>query len=198
MVSLDDANDSGYYIHSCVKMRYKGTFSPSSLLGECHPRHSKLKLRRTDPETLEWNRLDDGYRRKLDRRKYVSPSYDRKHPERDTELSNATESIHPDEKNTQTKDTTKGRAGMHADDEDLELDEDSSEADDAEIPEGSLFDYNIPGVLSKNEVSKLDLSHWKLLVRTSLIELEVSILSLVASSCAYTGTGPSRLGRMED
>lgn len=25
---------SGYYIHSCAKMRYKGSFSPSYLLGK--------------------------------------------------------------------------------------------------------------------------------------------------------------------
>jgi arginyl-tRNA---protein transferase len=189
---------SGYYIHSCVKMRYKGTFSPSCLLGECTPPYSELKLRWADPENLEWNQLDDDYRRKLDRRKYISPSHDRKHPYLETELkSNATDSVRPDEERKQTTDTTKGRAGMHADDEDLELDEDSSEADDAEIPEGSLFDYNIPGVLSKNEVSRLDLSHWKLLVRTSLIELEVSIISLSALPCAYNRTGPSRLGRIK-
>ena len=70
------------------------------------------------------------------------------------------------------KDTTKSRAGKIADDDELELDDEVSENDETEIPEGSLFDYNIPGVLSKEQMSKLDLAHWKLLVRTSLIELE--------------------------
>ena len=75
---------------------------------------------------------------------------------------------------TNAKDTTKSRAGKHADDQELELDDENSENDDAEIPEGSLFDYNVPGILPKEDVLKLDLGHWKLLVRTSLIELEVT------------------------
>ena len=41
------------------------------------------------------------------------------------------------------------------------------------MPEGSLFDYNVPGIMSKDEVARLDLAHWKLLVRTSMVELEV-------------------------
>lgn len=49
----------GYYIHSCVKMRYKGDYSPQELL---------------DPVSYEWNPLDDAYRELLDREKYVSLS----------------------------------------------------------------------------------------------------------------------------
>jgi hypothetical protein len=45
--------------------------------------------------------------------------------------------------------------------------------EDTEIPEGSLFDYNIPGVLKAAEVVQLDLGHWKLLVRNMLIDFEV-------------------------
>ena len=54
----------------------------------------------------------------------------------------------------------------------MELDDDDSDKDESEIPQGSLFDYKVPGILTAEEVSKLDLAHWKLLVRTSLIELE--------------------------
>lgn len=53
----------GYYIHSCTKMQYKGQFQPSHLL---------------DPESLEWNLLDSDMRTKLNSRKYVSLSADRK------------------------------------------------------------------------------------------------------------------------
>lgn len=63
---------------------------------------------------------------------------------------------------------------MFADEQELEFDEAGSDEDDAEIPEGSMFDYEIPGVLSKEEVKRLDLDHWRLLVRDALIELEVS------------------------
>jgi arginyl-tRNA---protein transferase len=137
-----------------------------------------LTLFRPDVESLEWNLLDDEYRRKLDARKYVSPSRDRKtRPLLIDEPSDgvATPASNPD--NGKEQDTRKIRANEHADDEQLELDDEDSENDDADIPEGSLFDYDIPGVLSKDEVSKLDLSRWKLLVRASLIDLEVLALT---------------------
>ncbi|KAM5429701.1 Arginyl-tRNA--protein transferase 1 [Microsporum canis] len=53
----------GYYIHSCPKMRYKGTFRPQYL---------------QDPESYEWEPLDEVFAPKLDKRRYVSPSRDRK------------------------------------------------------------------------------------------------------------------------
>jgi hypothetical protein len=58
-----------------------------------------------------------------------------------------------------------------------ELDSEPSD-EDTEMPEGSLFDYNIPGVLEAEEVTKLDLDHWKLLVRNMLIDFEVRFIDL--------------------
>ncbi|KAL1617854.1 Arginyl-tRNA--protein transferase 1 [Neofusicoccum ribis] len=49
----------GYYIHNCAKMRYKADYHPQYVL---------------DPESYEWNKLDDGLRKSLDANKYVSPS----------------------------------------------------------------------------------------------------------------------------
>ncbi|KAF2727142.1 arginine-tRNA-protein transferase 1 [Polyplosphaeria fusca] len=49
----------GYYIHSCVKMRYKGEYRPSHML---------------DPETNEWTLLDGEVRQLLDMKRYVSLS----------------------------------------------------------------------------------------------------------------------------
>ncbi|RMZ88967.1 hypothetical protein DV736_g3798, partial [Chaetothyriales sp. CBS 134916] len=150
----------GYYIHSCIKMRYKGTFAPSYLL---------------DPESLEWGLFDQSYREKLDHRRYVSLSRDRREARSDPHQRG---SLKPEtdesigENVLNKKDTTKSRAAKFADDEDLELDEEDAENDDTEIPEGSLFDHNVPGILAKDEVSKLDLDHWKLLVRESLVDLE--------------------------
>ena len=126
--------------------------------------------------------LDDPYRTKLDQRKYVSLSHDRRSPpapESDAPKNTALEPIPTqDEKDKQT---IKSRAEISTDDKDLELDEEDSGNDDAEMPEGSLFDYNVPGIMSKEEVSKLDLAHWKLLVRTSMVELEVSYPTYHAS-----------------
>lgn len=48
---------AGFYIHSCVKMRYKGDYSPQYVL---------------DPETYSWIPFDDKLRAKLDERKFVT------------------------------------------------------------------------------------------------------------------------------
>jgi arginine-tRNA-protein transferase len=47
----------GYYIHSCVKMKYKGDYKPQYVL---------------DPETYEWHPLDEELRGLLDKKAYVS------------------------------------------------------------------------------------------------------------------------------
>ncbi|KAJ5190558.1 uncharacterized protein N7498_009543 [Penicillium cinerascens] len=52
----------GYYIHSCVKMRYKGAFRPQYIL---------------DPESNGWDPLAGELSEKLDKRSYVSLSRDR-------------------------------------------------------------------------------------------------------------------------
>ncbi|PYI35327.1 Arginyl-tRNA-protein transferase [Aspergillus indologenus CBS 114.80] len=52
----------GYYIHTCQKMRYKGTFKPQYIL---------------DPESYAWDPLDGELAQKLDTRPYVSLSRDR-------------------------------------------------------------------------------------------------------------------------
>ncbi|KIW41779.1 hypothetical protein, variant 2 [Exophiala oligosperma] len=148
----------GYYIHSCAKMRYKGSFSPSYLL---------------DPESLEWCILDDHYRQELDRRPYVSLSHDRQTAIENNSLAeNAPSRSSTAASTSERSKTTKERSKIFDDDKDLEFDEVPSDEEDAEIPEGSLFDYNIPGVLTKEEVKHLDLDHWRLVVRNSLVELE--------------------------
>lgn len=52
---------AGFYIHDCVKMRYKGDYSPQYIL---------------DPETYHWVLLDGALRAKLDERKFVSEKHD--------------------------------------------------------------------------------------------------------------------------
>lgn len=52
----------GYYIHSCLKMRYKGTYKPQHVL---------------DFESFEWSPLDERMCRLMDERKYVSMSRER-------------------------------------------------------------------------------------------------------------------------
>jgi hypothetical protein len=49
----------GYYIHSCVKMKYKGDYKTQHVL---------------DPETYEWHPLEGDLRALLDKKPYVSMS----------------------------------------------------------------------------------------------------------------------------
>jgi hypothetical protein len=54
----------GFYIHNCVKMRYKGDYKPQYVL---------------DPETYEWNPLEGEVRELMAQQKYVSLSRERNH-----------------------------------------------------------------------------------------------------------------------
>ncbi|KAI1573408.1 arginyl-tRNA:protein arginylyltransferase [Pyrenophora tritici-repentis] len=53
----------GYYIHSCMKMKYKGDYKTQHVL---------------DPETYEWHSLDDELRGLLDKKPYVSMARERR------------------------------------------------------------------------------------------------------------------------
>lgn len=53
----------GYYIHSCLKMRYKGDYKTQYVL---------------DNDTLEWNPLDEELKDLMDKRSWVSMSRERK------------------------------------------------------------------------------------------------------------------------
>ena len=117
--------------------------------------------------------FDEAYCQKLDQKKYVSPSRDRKQPF-EADDDNRNEATMPEDHLKKDSSVTgEVQADKHADVEKLDIDEEDSDNDATDIPEGSLFEYNIPGVMTKDEVSKLDLAHWKLRVRTSLIDLEV-------------------------
>ena len=143
---------------------------------------------RTDPESLEWCKFDDEYRTKLDRHPYVSLSREKRLADqaRSTKDADAVkDGPQPGEasKDEQTQDKTSSTASVVpsaasvAGNAEYEFDSDLSN-EDIEIPEGSLFDYNIPGVLKAEEVAKLDLDHWKLLVRNMLIDFEVRFIPL--------------------
>lgn len=138
----------GYYIPSCIKMRYKGSFWPSYIL---------------DPESLDWNLFDENLRTALDTHHYFSSSGSTKCTKNKIE------------KGGKPKDSQ--APGNHKQEPDidyttLELDSDNELADDIDIPEGSLFDYDVPGILTKDEVEKLNLSKWKIQLRNDFVEME--------------------------
>ncbi|PGH23533.1 hypothetical protein AJ80_02487 [Polytolypa hystricis UAMH7299] len=119
----------GFYIHSCPKMRYKATFQPQYIL---------------DPETYTWDLLDDEVCKKLDKRRYVSLSHDRRAA---LEKGGSLEDSGPPPGTTE------------------ELSFPGEE-------EMSLFDIHMPGVMTIEEIqTQLDLDHWRLLVAGTLVEM---------------------------
>jgi arginine-tRNA-protein transferase len=53
---------AGFYIHSCVKMRYKADYSPQYIL---------------DPDTYDWDLMDEEMKRRMDDKTFVSLSRER-------------------------------------------------------------------------------------------------------------------------
>lgn len=123
----------GYYIQSCVKMRYKGDYQPMEFL---------------DPETYEWHLLDDRARSLMQEKNYIAPSNDTANGEATTSMDNSSSAI---PKSPQKEST----AEAESEDSDYEPD----------VVEGTVWDNEMPGVLSKEEVSALPLGSVKLSVR---------------------------------
>ncbi|KAL1965553.1 hypothetical protein VTN77DRAFT_5637 [Rasamsonia byssochlamydoides] len=97
-----------------------------------------------DPESFTWDPLDGELMKKLDERPYVSLSRDRK-----LALEGSQE-----EGKKATENEEKGDVEM-VNEEEL-----------------SLFDIHMPGAMTAEEVEKLDLDHWLLLVNGTLIHME--------------------------
>jgi arginine-tRNA-protein transferase len=118
---------AGFYIHSCVKMRYKGDYSPQFIL---------------DPQSYSWHPLDDAVKRKLDANKFVSLSQgsDGEEIRKETTGGELMEDFEIDDDESHSKD------GDGSDDSN----------DDSPIPNPdlSLFARSMPGVLTKEQLLK--------------------------------------------
>lgn len=80
---------AGFYIHSCVKMRYKGDYSPQYML---------------DPESYDWDLLDESLKKKLDSQQYMSLSRERLKDETGVNGSSDV-MVTDDDKSTSNEDT---------------------------------------------------------------------------------------------
>lgn len=118
---------SGYYIHSCPKMRYKIDYSPQYVL---------------DPESLHWDLLDKEALAIFDRKHYVSLSRERNGHAQDEE---------------DMEDVVSEAGGQSSH---LDSSVDSDEDDDE--PGESLLTSNMPGILSMEQLSEVDLDHIRL------------------------------------
>ncbi|KAL9115123.1 MAG: hypothetical protein Q9227_000917 [Pyrenula ochraceoflavens] len=157
----------GYYIHSCPKMRYKGTFSPQYVL---------------DPEELTWLRLSPKILKALDTKTYVS--FTREGLTDGSDSSPAALTSSSEGPTTAATDMElhahNGTPNAYIDRNNsntiMDLDDDGDE-DDLEYPSGSLFSYHIPGVMtlpqllsrSQSSPSPIDLSTWSLLINNNTL-----------------------------
>ncbi|CAO2651333.1 Nn.00g096300.m01.CDS01 [Neocucurbitaria sp. VM-36] len=120
----------GYYIHSCTKMKYKGDYKTQHVL---------------DPETYEWNPLDDELRGLLDRKTYVSLSRERRRK-------------HTKESSAKAEDSAADKDAQEPNDlSDYPLP--TAMEGGAAVSDGmSLFDLKVPGLMTVEEIEeKLDL-----------------------------------------
>ncbi|KZZ92282.1 arginyl-tRNA-protein transferase 1 [Ascosphaera apis ARSEF 7405] len=120
----------GYYIHNCVKMRYKANFRPQQVL---------------DPEDFTWHYLDTQLLAKLDKKRYVSLSREKKIETGEIELE---ECDKPDSER------------------------DFKQLGVEREEERSLFEIGFPGILTKRQVQKeVDLDHWQLAAESVLVDM---------------------------
>ncbi|MCJ1472185.1 Arginyl-tRNA--protein transferase 1 [Lambiella insularis] len=125
----------GYYIHSCIKMRYKAAFHPTYLL---------------DPESYNWDPLDHDLLARLTIHKYVSLSRERRL------------GILVHAKELESNQANKQLTSVNAHDSDSESDPESM----------SLFDMNMPGVMSPAEVmSQIPVAEVKARVNNKTLHL---------------------------
>jgi arginine-tRNA-protein transferase len=137
---------AGFYIHSCVKMRYKGDYSPQYVL---------------DPESYNWDPLNDEMKMKLDVKKYISLSRER------SEGRSINAAPHTD--NT-TGPTDKSEVAMEIDSvPDGEYDsDDEPPLEDPELP---LFARTMPGILTRDQLlTEVDFDHVKLRIHGETAE----------------------------
>ncbi len=137
----------GYYIHSCGKMKYKGDYKTQHVL---------------DPETYEWNPLDDELRRRLDEKSYVSLSRERRKEADTTALV--------DGKSEEMKGVQPEQPSLS------EYPKPTAAEGGAAVSKGmSLFDLKVPGLMTVEEIEKqLDLGSVRIRVGKHMAKAEVS------------------------
>lgn len=139
----------GFYIHSCLKMRYKIDYSPQFVL---------------DPETYRWDPIDETVLANFNMKPYFSMARLRRNAARQKRLAAAGASSTEGESTSETTnnamqtDDDAARAAEKGDDGALYYDDDAAAAnpdaedDDDSLSERSLFRARMPGIPSIDEV----------------------------------------------
>jgi arginine-tRNA-protein transferase len=145
----------GYYIHGCAKMRYKAAYAPQWVL---------------DPESYTWDLLDKEFRARLDGRKYVSLSAERKDGSKSGgDINRVAESTASDEETLDDASPEQGQrfvVGLPLSNPVLISSSNSPSNDpDAEGGPSSLL-ASMPGVMTRAEIAEqVDLDSIRLLIR---------------------------------
>lgn len=145
----------GYYIHSCIKMRYKATFHPTYIL---------------DPQSNVWDPLDSEMMQRLSTRKWVSMA-----AERVLEVSSNSLTIFLQSDRTTTSSFRKElNMGPSKFKFALEYINGQDQKQDSEGEEVSnVFHAGTPGALSLEELDeKVDLGQWSLKLGQRLLKLK--------------------------
>jgi arginine-tRNA-protein transferase len=140
---------AGFYIHSCVKMRYKGDYTPQYML---------------DPDSYSWDLLNDELKKRLDEKRFVSLSRERA----------GGESTFPPQTGS-TEENQSGDVAMDVREEngDTEVEGDGDSDEDLPVPNPNapLWERTMPGILTKNELERdIDLDQIKLQIEGEIYE----------------------------
>jgi arginine-tRNA-protein transferase len=163
----------GYYIHSCVKMRYKNNYKPQYLL---------------DLETFDWNLLDGETQKLLDEHPYLSLSRERK-----TLAAVEKEGSEISSPGEQSVNDTLNRVAFSS----------AAEAERALDNGISLFDLDFPGMMTLQELEEeVDLDRVKIqisggtILETRVSEAKSSVLSHFPTLSLLIMPVPERMERM--
>ncbi|KAL9119822.1 MAG: hypothetical protein Q9187_003621 [Circinaria calcarea] len=158
----------GYYIHSCIKMRYKATFHPTSIL---------------DPETLTFSPITPHLLSLLSQRPYISLSRELRLRPNPTASPSPLEYLQANRPYTSNFQTELGLGKeKFLDDLDYIAQEERGAKVKEAASEGSLFDIGMPGVMSKEQVTEIlpEIENWK--IKSGAVEVKLGDLSDFATT----------------
>ena len=140
---------AGFYIHSCVKMRYKGDYSPQYML---------------DPESYNWNLLDNSMKKRLEANKYVSLAHAALNLESgDKSRSTAPSVIIAPSTDVSVPNDSSDSGKVEDEAEDEDEDEDEDEECPVPLPDLPIFARNMPGILTKEQIlAEANIDHIKI------------------------------------
>lgn len=152
---------AGFYIHSCVKMRYKGDYHPQYML---------------DPDSYDWDLLDDELKKKLDEKSFVSLSREQAEGESSSVATGKQSGTRPVDASEENGDTVMKGDEDSAEDSAEDSDEDSDEDPPVPNPNAPLWERNMPGILTKDQLeTDIDLDRIKLQIDGKIYETRMLV-----------------------